>query len=68
MKKINISVKGMHCASCEMLIEDALEEQAGVDNIKTSFKEGSVKVEYDEKKINQKDIETLITNEGYKVE
>ena len=59
-------VTGMHCASCEMLVKDDLED-AGVKVIEVSAKKNLVKVDYDEKKINDTKIKTIIESEGYKV-
>ena len=61
-----INVQGMHCKSCVMLIQDALEE-IGAKNVKISLDEkkqiGKVSFEYkDPKKV----VET-IEKEGYKV-
>jgi copper chaperone len=67
MKKIMFEVEGMHCRSCEVLIEDALGEMNGVESINISHQEGIVKVEFNESKTNENKIEKIITNEGYKV-
>lgn len=66
MKKLQLNVQGMHCKSCEMLIADTLQE-AGAHNISASFKDGKVKVEYDESKLNESKIRAIIEKEGYKV-
>lgn len=59
-------VTGMHCASCEMLIKDDLED-IGVKVKEISYKSGELKVEFDNKKVTEVKIKTIIENEGYKV-
>jgi len=66
MKKI-IKVKGMHCKSCEALIKDSLEETQGIKTADVSYKENSVKVEFDEKKVSEDKIKSIIKAEGYEV-
>ena len=68
MKKITLNVKGMHCSSCEMLIQEGLGELAGVEAVLFSNVKGTVIVEYDDSKLNEADIKTTIVNEGYEVE
>ena len=48
-KKVKLKVGGMHCKSCETLIQDVLSDV----NVKANadHKTGEVKVEYDESKI-----------------
>lgn len=59
-------VTGMHCASCEMLVKEDLED-IGVKVKDISHKKGILIVEYDEKKVNESKIKTTIEGEGYKV-
>ncbi|MBI2662833.1 heavy-metal-associated domain-containing protein [Candidatus Woesearchaeota archaeon] len=64
--KIQLNVKGMHCKSCEVLIQDALEEvgaKATVDS-----KAGKAVVDYDGKKLSIEKIKQIIKREGYTVE
>jgi copper chaperone CopZ len=65
MASVNLTVKGMHCKSCKMLVEDALEE-GGMKNIKVDLneKEQIGKISFDGDKEKAK---TLIEDEGYKV-
>lgn len=65
MEKV-FKVKGMHCKSCEMLITDALSD-IDVKVIEISSSIGTVKVKFDDSKITESKIKTIIENEGYKV-
>ncbi len=65
--KRKFDVNGMHCKSCEMLIKDSLEEADGVRNVTVSHAKGFVNVEFDESKISEEKIMSIIRNEGYEV-
>lgn len=41
--EITLPVRGMHCQSCEILVEDALKEIPGVTRAKADFKNGTVR-------------------------
>ena len=68
MKKIILNVEGMHCPSCEMLIGDSLEEMDGIGKVYVSHKEGTAKIEFDDTKIDDNEIKSIIRKEGYKVD
>ena len=65
MKKIQLKIKGMHCASCEVLIQDALEEVGA--KAKVDSKMGTARIDYDEKKLTEEKIRQIIKKEGYVV-
>ena len=65
MKKINLSIEGMHCASCSQVIEMELEDF--VKNSKISHLLGIAEIEFDEKKISELKIKEIIIKAGYKV-
>jgi copper chaperone CopZ len=60
-----LKVEGMHCRGCEALMEDILGD-LGVKAM-ASYGEGTIKVEFDDAKINLGDIKMAIEQEGYKV-
>ncbi len=66
MKKI-FNVKGMHCNSCEIMIKDSLSEVDGVKHVKASHAEGIVTVKFDEAKISEDKIISIIKEQGYEV-
>ena len=63
MKK-EFKIDGMSCAHCVLAIEKILSK---LDLKKIDVKIGSAEVEYDESKINEKEIADAITDAGYKV-
>ncbi|MGY0499392.1 heavy-metal-associated domain-containing protein [Nocardia sp. FBN12] len=58
-------IHGMHCGSCALLIDDALEDLPGVRTTQTSRKKGRATVELDPALNSPGDIVTAITELGY---
>ena len=58
----------MHCAACKGNIEDALKKLDGVLEVSANLVNNVVKVRYNEKKINEKDIIEACKGIGYKLE
>lgn len=63
MKK-EFKIDGMSCAHCIMAVEKNLSK---LDLKKVDVKIGSVEVEFDKSKVNEKEIANAITEAGYKV-
>ena len=62
-----IKVKGMHCSSCNLLLEDVVSEIKGVNSVKADFQAGKVAVDYLDQSLLPK-IKSAIEKEGYRVE
>jgi len=60
MTKLVLKVKGMHCASCSILIDKLIGKQAGVVSITTNYGSEKTAVEFDETKISIKKIDELV--------
>ena len=67
MRESIIQIKGMHCPSCEILIEDALGEQKGIIKLDVSHTKGVAVILFDESKITEDKLRSIIKNEGYEV-
>src|SRR3989338_11132490 len=65
MTKLVLKVKGMHCASCAVLIDKLIGKQDGVAKISVSYGAEKVTVEFDEAKIPLTQIDKLINQLGY---
>ncbi len=61
------TVKGMHCASCEVLIEKNLVKIPGVMSADASMKKGQVTIEFDGNPPDAKRLSESIAEHGYKV-
>ncbi len=66
MDKFIVLIKGMHCRSCEIVIEEKLKEIAGVKNAEVSYKKKLATI-YAKNKINQNNIRSAIEQAGYEV-
>lgn len=65
--KHELSVSGMNCSGCEMLIKEALEELDGVLEVEASHAAGRVTVDYDPEKVAFAAIAETLEAEGFKV-
>lgn len=65
MAKVVLKVKGMHCASCSVLIDKLVGKQPGITCVKTSYGAEKTAIEYDESKIDLVKIDKFINQLGY---
>jgi uncharacterized protein len=67
MDKINKKyfVKGMHCKSCEILIEQRLRESSDVSEVKASLSEGTIELESKGNALSPSDLDKKFKAEGY---
>lgn len=66
-KKIAVPVAGMHCRSCEILIEDKLGELRGINKAAADFNNGVVDVSYQVDAVTEEEIRNAIIGSGYKI-
>jgi len=65
---IEFEIEGMHCTSCVMNIDGALEDEVkGVISSKTSYAKAVTVVEFDPDKVNEKILIKKIEKSGYQV-
>ena len=65
-KEHTYQVKGMHCASCEILIEKKLLDIQNIKSVDASTENGRVTVEYEGEKPNLEKINNIFKQENYK--
>ena len=65
MEKITVPIKGMHCASCALVIEKTLSKTDGVSEAKVNYGTEKVSLEYDKDKISLEKMSDLIKPYGY---
>lgn len=68
MKNINLSISGMHCASCALLIEKSLKEAKGVKKANVNFAAEKALIIFDENATNADALIKVIFGAGYKAE
>lgn len=66
MKKARFAVSGMDCAACATAIEKAVGRQKGIVSIGVNSITGIAIAEFDETKIQARDIIRIIEGLGYK--
>lgn len=67
MRKITISISGMHCAACAQKIELNLKNLRGVKDASVNFATERATVEFNEKLTSENKIDNVIEKLGYKV-
>lgn len=65
---LTFAVTGMHCSSCGLLIDDAVEELNGVDRSQTDSRRGRTVVRADPAVASVESIVAAITEAGYGAE
>ena len=67
MKKTTVPIKGMHCRSCEMLVEDELSQVPGICKVHVSEKDAIAEVYYESESLGVDQIELAVQKAGYEV-
>jgi Cu+-exporting ATPase len=67
IKNISVPIKGMHCRSCELLIEDKLKEIPKIKSAQLNYQTGEAKIFYHGETPDIKLISEAIKEAGYEV-
>lgn len=62
---ISLDISGMHCASCALSIDNALEDLPGVSEAHTQYAQGKTKVVFDPEKVEQTALVKTLQELGY---
>ncbi len=65
--KLTVEIKGMHCRSCEMLVEGNLREIPEIEKANVNHKTGLAEIYYGSQKPNYEEIEEAIRKAGYSI-
>ena len=66
MKKILLKIEGMTCSACSNGLEKFLSKQEGIENASVNLVMANALIEYDEQKLEIKQIENFIKKAGFK--
>ncbi len=66
-KSIKLPIKGMHCRSCEILIEDNLKAVSHVKSVNLNYKTGLSTIHYEGQAPNIHDLKKAIMEAGYEI-
>lgn len=67
MSKLIIPVQGMHCRSCEILIEEELSRIPEVRKAQSNFRKGIVEVHYGSQRPNNDEMKEAVRKAGYSI-
>jgi uncharacterized protein len=65
LQKIILDIKGMHCRSCEIILEKNISKIEGVKRVKTNSKKGIAEIEYTDGHCDLQSIEKAVSASGY---
>ena len=66
-KKVLFKLSGLHCSSCALSIDNALEEVAGVIEAKTNYAKAETIIYFDPQKTTEIALKKTIQATGYQV-
>lgn len=66
-KKITLDITGLHCRSCELLIEDGLKQIPEIKKVSVSHKKGQAEICYSKQAPSINEMENIIADLGYKL-
>jgi copper chaperone CopZ len=64
-QSVTLSITGMHCQSCALNIDGALEDTPGVISASTNFARANVQVSYDATKVQVEELVHILHDLGY---
>jgi P-type Cu+ transporter len=67
MKKVKMSISGMHCGSCAGNIERSLKKVSGVKEVSVSAVTNKAFIEFDDE-TSEEEMKKAVSRAGYKVE
>lgn len=66
-KTLKVPIRGMHCASCEVLIGESLRKLPGVETVSVNYKKAEAIVEYNGGEPSPKAVGQAVKEAGYEV-
>ncbi|MCF7866373.1 heavy metal translocating P-type ATPase [Candidatus Woesearchaeota archaeon] len=65
MKKVDLDIKGMHCASCSTLIQKVFSKNANIKSSNVNYSTGRATVNFNEKLVSEKELIEIVKKKGY---
>src|SRR5680860_720698 len=66
-KYLQVFVRGMHCRSCEILVEDKLKELTRVKSVDINYKTGMATITYKGAKPSDEEVKQAVNEAGYEI-
>ena len=67
MGHLKLPIKGMHCRSCELLLEEAIKDVPHVASVTVSYAKAQAEIEYHQDSPSHKALEQAVQSAGYEV-
>ncbi|MEI7512107.1 MAG: sulfite exporter TauE/SafE family protein [Candidatus Uhrbacteria bacterium] len=67
MNHFKLPIKGMHCRSCEILLEGTLKEIPGVSSVNVSYTKGEAEIGYASNHPSQNELKKAVEEAGYSI-
>lgn len=67
MSKLVVPIRGMHCKSCEILVEENIKEIPGVQSVHVSLKQASATINYKGSTPTEEQLTSAVQNAGYEI-
>ncbi|NTV31341.1 heavy-metal-associated domain-containing protein [candidate division WWE3 bacterium] len=67
VETITISVEGLHCSSCILMIEGELEDLEGVNQANGNYAQSTIRISYDPSLVEQQTLRETIQRLGYEI-
>lgn len=68
IKTVKYNLSGLHCSSCALNIEGALEDSEGIKNASVNYAKSVLEVEYDDTSLPSGKIQEIVKQTGYGAE
>lgn len=65
--KVTLTLSGLHCTSCAINIDGALEDTKGVMSAQTQYASSKVDIVYDPEQVSVPELVSVIRQQGYQV-
>lgn len=67
IETVTFMLDGMHCVSCSLNIDGALEDTPGVESAETSYAKGKTTIKYNKDEVTPKALKAVIEGLGYHI-
>jgi len=68
MQTTTLTLDGMHCQGCVQIVQNVLEQQAGVKGATVSLDPQQARIAFDANQVSAETLAQAINNAGYKAE
>lgn len=67
MRIIRLDIRGLHCKSCELLLEEKFSQVPHVEKSEVNYRKGVAEIYYSDQKPKMKELEDVVRGAGYEI-